>query len=53
MKSSKHGLSPEKIEQRFLAGERAIFNMHRLEKTQKLHRRMLMTSEGILQRKRN
>ena len=39
MKSSKYGLSPEEIEQRSLAGERfkTIFNMHRLEETQKLH----------------
>ena len=41
MKSSKYGLSPEKVERRSLAGERfkTIFNMHRLEKTPKLHRR--------------
>ena len=30
MKSIKYGLSPEKIERRFLAGEglKAVFNMH-------------------------
>ena len=41
MKSSKHGLSPEEIEPQSLPGKRfkTIFNMHRLEKTQKLHRR--------------
>ena len=35
------GLSPEEIERRSVAGERfkTIFNMHKLEKTQKLHRR--------------
>ena len=34
------GLSPEEIEQRSVAGEhfKTIFNMHRLEKTQELHR---------------
>ena len=42
MKSRKYGLSPEEVERRSLAGERfkTIFNMHRLEKTQKLHRRL-------------
>ena len=41
MKSSKHGLSPEEIEPQSLPGKRfrTIFNMHRLEKTQKLHHR--------------
>ena len=41
-KSTKYGLSPEEIERRSLSEERfkAIFNMHRLEKTQKLHRRL-------------
>ena len=35
------GLSPEEIERRSVAGERfkTIFNMHKLEKSQKLHRR--------------
>ena len=35
MKSSKYGLSLEKIERRSLAGEhfKTIFNMHRLKKT--------------------
>ena len=39
MKNTKYGLSPEEIEQRSLAGERfrTIFNMHRIEKTQKIH----------------
>ena len=42
MKSSKYGLSPEEIEQRSLSNERfmTIFNMHRIEKTHKLHRRL-------------
>ena len=41
MKSVKYGLSPEEIEQRSLAGERftTIFNMHRIEKTEKIHHR--------------
>ena len=35
MKSTKYGLSPEKIEKWSLAGERfkTVFNMHRIEKT--------------------
>ena len=35
MKSEKYGLSPEEIEKRSLAGEqfKAIFNMHRIEKS--------------------
>ena len=39
MRSEKHGLSPEEIEKQSLAGERfkTIFNMHRIEKTKKLH----------------
>ena len=38
----KCGLSPEEIEKRSLAGERfkTVFNMHRIEKTNKLHRRL-------------
>ena len=42
MKSTKHGLFPEEIEKRSLAGERfkTVFNMHRIEKTQRLHRRL-------------
>ena len=42
VKSSKYGLSPEEIERHALSGERfkTIFNMHRIEKTQKLHRRL-------------
>ena len=42
MKSMKYGLSPEEIEKRSLAGERfkTVFNMHRIDKTQKLHRRL-------------
>ena len=41
MKITKYGLSPEEIERRSLAGEgfKTIFNMHGIEKTQKLHRR--------------
>ena len=41
MKSVKYGLSPEEIQRRSLAGERfkTILNMHRIEKTEKLHRR--------------
>ena len=39
MKSRKYGLPPEEIERRSLVGERfkTIFNMYRLEKTQRLH----------------
>ena len=39
MKREKHGLSPEEIERRSLAGEqfKTIFNMNRIEKTKKLH----------------
>ena len=42
IKSKKYGLSPEEIEQQALSGERfrTIFNMHRLEKTQRLHHRL-------------
>ena len=42
MKSVKYGLSPEEIEKRSLAGERfkTIFNMHRTEKTKRLHDRL-------------
>ena len=42
MKSRKYGLSSEEIERRYLPGERfkTIFNMHRLEKNQRLHRRL-------------
>ena len=42
MKSTKYGLSPEEIEKRSLAGERfkTVFNMHWIEKTQRLHRRL-------------
>ena len=42
MKSVKYGLSPEKIKKFCLAGERfkTVFNMHRLEKTKKLHDRL-------------
>ena len=42
MKGVKYGLSPEEIESRSLAGERfkTPFNMHRIEKTQKLHRKL-------------
>ena len=42
MKSVKYGLSPEEIESRSLAVEqfKTLFNMHRIEKTQKLHRRL-------------
>ena len=41
MKSKKYGLSPEEIERRALSNERlkTIFNINRLEKTQRLHRR--------------
>ena len=41
MKSVKYGLSPEEIEKRSLAGERfkTVFNMYRIEKSQRLHRR--------------
>ena len=42
MKSVKYCLSPEEIEKRSLAGERfkTFFNMHRIEKTNKLHHRL-------------
>ena len=42
VKSSKYGLSPEEIEHRSLSGERfkTIFNILRIEQTQKLHRRL-------------
>ena len=42
MKSVKYGLSPEEIEKRSLASEqfRTIFNMHRIEKTKKIHDRI-------------
>ena len=42
MKSVKYGLSPEEIEKRSLASEqfRTIFNMHRIEKTNKIHDRI-------------
>ena len=42
MKSIKYGLSPEKIERQSLESEgfRKLFNMHRIEKTQKLHARL-------------
>ena len=42
MKSEKYGLSPEEIEKRSLAGEqfKAIFNMHRIEKSKKFHHRL-------------
>ena len=42
MKSLKHGMSPEKIERRSLAGERfrVVFNMHLIKKTKKLHDRL-------------
>ena len=49
MKSGKYGLSPEEIERRSLSGERfkMIFNMHRIDKTKKLHRRLvIMTSKS-------
>ena len=41
-KSIKYGLSPEEIERRSFAGERfkTIFNMHRKDKTKKLHDRL-------------
>ena len=42
MKSRKYGLSPEEIQRRSLARAhfKTIFNMHRLEKTQRFHRRL-------------
>ena len=42
VKSAKYGLSPEEIKRRSLAGERfkTIFNMHRIEKTKKVHHRL-------------
>ena len=56
MKSGKYGLFPEEVERRSLAGERfkTIFNIHRLEKTHKLHRRLDdYESESILQRQKS
>ena len=42
LKSQKYELSPEQIEKISLAGERfkTIFNIHRIEKTKKLHDRL-------------
>ena len=42
MKSTKYGLSPKEIEKRSLAGEqfKTVFNMHQIEKSQRLHRRL-------------
>ena len=42
MKSEKYGLSPEEIEQQSLASEqfKTIFNMHRIDKTKRLHERL-------------
>ena len=42
MKSEKYGLSTEEIEKQSLAGEqyKTIFNVHRIEKTKKLHDRL-------------
>ena len=42
MKSEKYGLSPEEIEQQSLASEqfKTIFNMHRIDKTRRLHERL-------------
>ena len=42
MKSTKYGLSPVEIEKQSLAGKRfkTVFNMHRIEKTQRLYRRL-------------
>ena len=57
IKSRKHGLTPEEIERRSLTGERfkTIFNINRLERSQKLHRRLddydVMTS--TLQREKS
>ena len=42
MKSVKYGLPPEETEKRSLAGEqfKTVFNMHRIDKTKKLHDRL-------------
>ena len=42
VKSAKYGLSPEEIKRRSLASEhfKTIFNMHRKEKTKKIHHRL-------------
>ena len=42
MKNTKCGLSPKEIEKQSLAGERfkTVFNMHQIEKTQRLHNRL-------------
>ena len=42
MKSIKYALSPEEIESQSLKSDRfrILFNMHRIEKTQKLHTRL-------------
>ena len=40
--SKKHGISPEEVESRALNSKifRVLFNMHRIEKTGKLNKRM-------------
>ena len=52
--SIKYGLAPERTEQDALKGERfrILFNMRRLEKTEKLHGRLGRYDEKVYQRKR-
>ena len=52
--SVKYGVTPERIEQEALKSERfrILFNMGRLEKTEKLHGRLEKYDEKVYQRKR-
>ena len=52
--SVKYGVAPERIEQEALKSERfrILFNMRRLEKTEKLHGRLERYDEKVYQRKR-
>ena len=52
--SVKCGISPENIESKSLSSERfkTLFNMHRIEKTQKLNVRLDRYDKEIYQRKR-
>ena len=52
--SVKYGLVPERIEQEALKSERfrILFNMRRLEKTEKMHGRLERYDEKVYQRKR-
>ena len=52
--SVKYGISPENIESKSLSSERfkTLFNMHRIEKTQKLNVRLDRYDKKIYQRNR-